>query len=255
MNIALIPSIVFLFLVLVSPNSNQPKKDNVIAKIPVKKAIQGRKQSTRNTKEEELMVDFDKENQPSINQPSINQDVSQNEELEFKTILAYIQTEYPKITQEDAKKIAEYLVQYGKEHNVDPKFAAALIARESAFNKEAVSVTGAKGLGQIKDFNFKDLNIGNPFDIKQNISGTTKYLKEMLGNWDMRMKEPKKHISEGKKVPQTESEKIKLALASYYKGFSAVNKEGMDPKTSGYVNDILKKYSELITLKEKVKEK
>jgi membrane-bound lytic murein transglycosylase MltF len=250
MNIALIPSIVFLFLVLVSPNSNQPKKDNVIAPIPVKKAIQGTKQNTKNTKQDGMIVDFDKEDQLSI-----NHDASQNEELEFKTILAYIQTEYPKINQEDAKKIAEYLVQYGKEHNVDPKFAAALIARESAFNKEAVSVTGAKGLGQIKDFNFKDLNIGNPFDIKQNISGTTKYIKEMLGNWDMRMKEPKKHISEGKKVPQSESEKIKLALASYYKGFSAVNKEGMDPKTSGYVNDILKKYSELIALKEKVKEK
>lgn len=250
MNIALIPSIVFLFLVLVSPNSNQQKKDNVIAPIPVKKAIQGTKKNTKNTKQDGMIVDYDKEDQPSI-----NQDASQNEELEFKTILAYIQTEYPKINQEDAKKIAEYLVQYGKEHNVDPKFAAALIARESAFNKEAVSVTGAKGLGQIKDFNFKDLNIGNPFDIKQNISGTTKYLKEMLGNWDIRMKEPKKHISKGKKVPQTESEKIKLALASYYKGFSAVNKEGMDPKTSGYVNDILKKYSELIALKEKVKEK
>jgi soluble lytic murein transglycosylase-like protein len=153
---------------------------------------------------------------------------------DYKTILSFIKNKYKKIKLEDARLIADRLVQYGKEHGLDPKFAAALIARESAFNKEAISSTGAKGLGQIKDFNFKSLKIKNPHDINQNVSGTTSYMKQMLSRW------------KGK------SDKVSLALASYYKGYTAVkNTEGeMDSPTKGYVKDILKNYHDLLDLRE-----
>ena len=151
---------------------------------------------------------------------------------DYNSILTYIKTKYHKVSDEDAGQIAKYVVQFGKEHDVDPKLAAALMARESGFNKEAVSSTGAKGLGQIKNFNFKTLQIEDPFDIKQNVYGTTKYMKYLLGSW------------------QTRSEKVSLALASYFRGINAVKRQNgdMDPKTQGYVQDILKHYDDISVL-------
>ena len=152
-----------------------------------------------------------------------------NSHKEYETIYTYIRSKYKNISKEDAQKISKYLVEYGKENNVDPKFAAAVIARESSFNKKAVSSTGAKGLGQIKDFNFKSLNIKDPFDIKQNVSGTVGYLKHLMGRW-------KGH-----------SEAASLTLASYYEGPNAIKSKGgkLEGNTKHYVNDILKKYNEL----------
>lgn len=170
-----------------------------------------------------------------------------DEKLEFKTILNYIKDKFKKINNEEAEEISEHLVQSGKEHEIDPKFAAALIARESAFNKNAVSRTGAKGLGQIKDFNFKGLKIVDPFNIKENVAGTTQYIKEMMTNWEsvkQDTKPPKVEI-------ESELDRVKLALASYFKGFGAVKREGMDPASNKYADDILKYYNDIASYKEK----
>ena len=84
-------------------------------------------------------------------------------------------------------------------------------------------------MGQIKEFNYKSLEIKDPFNIKDNVKGTTRYLKEMLSNWEKKNKVKKN----GKEKKISQDEKVKLALASYYKGFSAVKKEGgkLDKKT------------------------
>lgn len=187
-----------------------------------------------------------------------------SDDAEYQTIISFISKKYKRVSEDDAHEIASSLVEYGREHDMDPKLAAAVIARESAFNKEAVSATGAKGLGQIKDFNFSTLNITNPFDIEQNVSGTTQYLKKMIKKWEQRMTSPdpdqndvrrakvsfqSKEKSDPRIVPQSENEKIKLALASYYKGFTNVNRTGIDPKTDGYINDIMKNYNDLRVIK------
>ncbi len=134
--------------------------------------------------------------------------VDKDDELEYTAIYHYITSKFKKIKEEEAQIISRHLVDYGKEHALDPKFAAALIARESSFNKDAVSSTGAKGLGQIKDFNFQKLEIDDPFDIKQNVKGTMVFLKNMLGKW------------------KDQSEKAMLALASYYNGYTATKQKG-----------------------------
>jgi soluble lytic murein transglycosylase-like protein len=152
-----------------------------------------------------------------------------NEQKDRNTIYNYVTSRYPKISSEDANLIADSLIDAGREHQVDPKFTAALIARESAFNKEAISSTGAKGLGQIKDFNFPSLNIQDPFDIRQNAKGTTQYLKSMLERW------------------KAQSGKVALSLASYFKGPNAVAQDQgrLDEKSQAYVRDILKIYDNL----------
>ncbi len=153
-----------------------------------------------------------------------------HDDLDYACIHSFISKYYPSISPEDAHQIAQSLVIHGKQNQIDPKFTAALIARESSFNKMAISSTGAKGLGQIKDFNFKDLGIQNPYDIQENVSGTTKYIKTMLYYWE------------------GQSSKVALALASYFKGYSAVKKDAgmMDDKTAGYVKDILTIYDNLL---------
>lgn len=176
------------------------------------------------------------------------------DDFDYQAIFSYIKTKFKSIGDDDAHDISQNLVNYGKEYNLDPKFAAAVIARESSFNKEAVSSTGAKGLGQIKDFNYPSLGISDPFNITENVKGTTRYLKEMLTNWHKT-----KESYDKKKNESTESsfqeldyvDKVKLSLASYYKGFTAVKNENgeLDEKTSGYVNDILKFYDEISSIR------
>ncbi|RAP26361.1 hypothetical protein DID74_02150 [Candidatus Marinamargulisbacteria bacterium SCGC AG-333-B06] len=175
-------------------------------------------------------------------------------ESDQNTIYNYITSKYKKVSIEDAKKIAQNLVNYGKKYNIDPKFAAAVIARESGFKKDAVSVTGAKGLGQIKDFNYKDLNITDPFNINQNVDGTIRYLKKMIKKWNDNQDEivVKRDNSEPGVVKQTVSkdDHLKLALASYFKGFTAVKKTGVDPKTKRYVGDIVTYYKDIVKYEE-----
>ncbi len=171
------------------------------------------------------------------NQPKI---ASQKDE---SAIFKYITTKFKKVSQDDAKKISKNLVDYGKKYNLDPKFVAAVIARESGFRKDAVSVTGAKGLGQIKDFNYKALKIRDPFKIEENVSGTAQYLKKMIRKW--KEKPMNTTLNEQKKATLKQDD-IKLALASYYKGFTAVNKEGVDTKTQKYVDDIIDYYNEIL---------
>ncbi len=145
---------------------------------------------------------------------------------DYESIYSYIKSKYRKISDEDAQEIATCLVDSGESLAIDPKFVAALIERESGFRKDAVSSTGARGLGQIKDFNFKSLNIENPEDIRQNVNGTASYFKNMLTRWGDR------------------SERVSLALASYFRGYTAIKTQGrFDPKTQEYVGDIIKNYN------------
>lgn len=156
-----------------------------------------------------------------------------DERLDYHAIRQFISQRYTKVTPDDAELISRSLVQYGKENQVDPKLIAALMARESAFNRDAISVTGAKGLGQIKDFNFDSLAITDPFDITQNTRGTVTYMKRMLKRW------------------QSDSKKVSLALASYFKGHNAVarSEKRVDPVTKQYVQDILSHYKKLQELR------
>ena len=176
-------------------------------------------------------------------------------ESDQQTIYNYITSKFKKVSIDDAKNIAEDLVNYGKKHNVDPKFAAAVIARESGFKKDAVSVTGAKGLGQIKDFNYKDLKINDPFNINQNVNGTIKYLKKMIKKWnennDQVVVEKGGHQQDSKKKLVDKKDHLKLALASYYKGFTAVKQTGVDQKTQKYIEDILDYYQEISNSEER----
>jgi len=97
----------------------------------------------------------------------------------------------------------------------------AIIRVESNFNAKAVSHKGALGLMQVMPKNLKPLDIGDPFDPKENIMGGARYFKAMVDRFDG---------------------KLPLALAAYNAGPNIVEKYRAIPpieETRNYVKKVM----------------
>lgn len=147
----------------------------------------------------------------------------------IKTIQNYITKTRKSVPDYEAELIANTIVHYSAKKNIDPYFIAALIDRESQFNARAISKHGAKGLGQIMDFNHKSLKIDNPFNIEQSVRGTVTYIAMLTSKWRHR--------------PDFQQ----LALASYLEGPGTISRQGGYYKqhTVKYISDIYKIYNRL----------
>ena len=123
----------------------------------------------------------------------------------------------PDIEKNKLKEISSAIMYYCKVYKVDPSLAAALISVESAYRVEAVSPSGAIGLGQLMDFTAKELGV-DPYDAIDNIKGSVKYLSRMLGYWE------------------SYSDKYSRGLASYNAGAGSVSYYSGIPPYSETVN-------------------
>jgi soluble lytic murein transglycosylase-like protein len=125
---------------------------------------------------------------------------------------------------------------YGKQHGVDPYLIFCLMSQESKFTKVALSPKGAQGLMQLMPGTAARYGVTNPYDIAQNISGGTRYLKDLLTMFNGR---------------------VDLALAGYNAGENAVIKHGYTippyDETRNYVKLIIKRYGRLTTPEQKTK--
>jgi soluble lytic murein transglycosylase-like protein len=157
-----------------------------------------------------------------------------NEMHEIEAIYTYILKYHKAVSSEDAHFIASELVAQSHDHNMDPKFMAAIISAESGFNKKATSRAGAKGLGQLMTSTYRLFNITNPYSVSQNISATLKYTKNLFGMW------------EGKSL------QVSYALASYLRGEVAVQRSGghFSPFTIGYIGAVLARYEKICAVRE-----
>ena len=122
------------------------------------------------------------------------------------------------------KHLASFIQEAARQHNVDARLIAAVARRESAFNANAVSRTGACGIMQLMPDTARYLGVSNVFDTRENILGGTRYLRTLL---------------------DTFNGDLDLALAAYNAGPGAVEKyRGVPPyaETKAYVAAVRASY-------------
>ena len=135
--------------------------------------------------------------------------------------LPSIRPEPPKAA-EPREVIAEMAAQYG----LPEKFVSSVARTESAYRTNAISPKGAIGVMQLMPGTAKDLGV-DPTDVRQNIEGGTKLLRNLLVQY------------------QNDPDQVRKALAAYNAGPGAVAKYGGVPpyrETQQYVEKVLKNY-------------
>jgi soluble lytic murein transglycosylase-like protein len=83
-----------------------------------------------------------------------------------------------------AKQIESWILEASEAMGMDKNLIRAVIQQESAGNSLARSNKGAKGLMQLMDSTAKDMGVANPYNGRQNIMGGTKYLKQLLAQFN-----------------------------------------------------------------------
>ena len=108
-------------------------------------------------------------------------------------------------------------------NRLDPALVKAVIAAESNFSPQAVSRAGAQGLMQLMPKTALGLGVEDPFKAPENVSGGSKYLRQMLDRYG----------------------DLTRALAAYNAGPKAVDRyNGVPPypETKAYVKRVLAYY-------------
>jgi soluble lytic murein transglycosylase-like protein len=72
-------------------------------------------------------------------------------------------------------------------HNLPPSLVKAVIRVESNFNPSAISPKGAQGLMQLMPQTAEQLQVNDPYDIRENIFAGTRYLRMLLERFDNRL--------------------------------------------------------------------
>jgi len=119
-------------------------------------------------------------------------------------------------------RIDGLIKQNGAKYGVDPYLIFCVMEQESHFNTHALSPKGASGLMQLMPGTAARFGIRRPSDPAQNIAGGTRYLKQLMGQFNGR---------------------IDLVLASYNAGEGAVMKFGRKVPPYKETRDYVKRIS------------
>jgi len=121
-----------------------------------------------------------------------------------------------------SSKIDGLIRQSGAKYGVDPYLTFCVMEQESHFNARALSPKGARGLMQLMPGTSARFGVRRPSDPAQNIAGGTRYLKQLIQQFNGR---------------------IDLVLASYNAGEGAVMKFGRKVPPYRETRDYVKRIS------------
>jgi len=135
----------------------------------------------------------------------------------YPFICYWISLYNPHYTDELVTLMARNIIFHSQAGGFDPRLMLSLFTIESALDTDAVSHSGAIGLGQLMPGTASGLGV-NPRNVAENIQGAAQYLGSLLGMWSGR------------------SDQVALSLASYNAGPGSVTRYGGIPPFSETVN-------------------
>ena len=125
----------------------------------------------------------------------------------------------------DIEKLVPIIANAARLNGLDDKLVHAVIRAESGYNENAISSKGAVGLMQLIPATAQRYGVVNSYDPTENISGGTRYLRDLLKMF---------------------GGDVELALAGYNAGENAVIRAGNRippyPETMAYVPKVLNFY-------------
>ncbi|NLZ43304.1 MAG: transglycosylase SLT domain-containing protein [Clostridia bacterium] len=105
-----------------------------------------------------------------------------------RSLQGHIALFQPRLSPGKRAEISYALLYFARINNLDPCLVAAVVETESSFSPRAVSPRGAMGLMQLMPATARMLGVDDPFDIRQNIAGGTRYLAmlyDLFSDWDL----------------------------------------------------------------------
>lgn len=149
--------------------------------------------------------------------PFIGMEQTTQTRLKIQLVSAYIQNHNRKLAAEEISNIAQAIVQYGERYGVDYRLLTSIIAIESSFRRDAISSSGAIGMGQLKPDTAKWLGVVNPFDPVDNIAGTARFLGWLVRKYNGN---------------------LEYALSAYYQGPGYVDRNGVSSVCLPYLQKV-----------------
>jgi soluble lytic murein transglycosylase-like protein len=126
-----------------------------------------------------------------------------------------------RLTTQELEPLIQEVSRY---HNLPPSLIKAVIQVESNFNAAALSPKGAQGLMQLMPETADLLQVSNPYNIRENIWGGSRYLRMLLDKFNNR---------------------LPLALAAYNAGPQRVDQHREVPpiqETQHFVRDVCRNF-------------
>jgi soluble lytic murein transglycosylase-like protein len=158
--------------------------------------------------------------------PAFAQDVTLNPVKEYASVLRAIN---PHLADWQRRKYAASVLANAERTRIDPRFIMAIVTVESSWQSNAVSHSGARGLGQLMPATAARLEV-NARDAAENLRGTANYLKSLLDRF------------------RGQTLWFEKAIAGYNAGPNAVKRYGGIPpyaETQHYVVKVLRVYRQL----------
>jgi hypothetical protein len=158
--------------------------------------------------------------------PACAQDHSMSPLKTYANVLRVIN---PKLADWQRRKYAASLLANAQRTRIDPRFIMAIVTVESQWRSNAVSYTGARGLGQLMPSTAAELDV-DALDASDNLRGTSLYLRRLLDRF------------------RGQPHWFEKAIAGYNAGPYAVMRYGGVPpygETQRYVVKVMRVYRQL----------